>query len=129
MVNSTLGGLIKDYRTQKGISQLDISFALGWKEPSRLSRIEQGKTEKPPRELIDKIIHAIGLEEEEKNILLLTGGYLPTDEEIEKIKQETHNVLEEWLYPATLSDFSWRAITSNHHHTNIYNIGLEEGRL
>ena len=67
MINSTLGGLIKDYRLQKGISQLDIAFSLGWKETSRLSRIEQGRTEKPDRELLDKIIRALNLEEEEKN--------------------------------------------------------------
>ena len=113
MNNSTLGGLIKDYRTQKGISQLDIAFALGWKEPSRLSRIEQGRTEKPTREIIDKIIAAIGLSEEEKNVLLFTGGYLPTEEEILKIREKTDKTLKEWLYPACLMDFSWRLIDGN----------------
>lgn len=129
MTNSTLGGLIKDYRMQKGISQLDIAFSLGWKETSRLSRIEQGKTEKPPRELIDKIIHAIGLEEEEKNTLLLTGGYLPTEEEIKRIREETRQILENWPYPATLSDFSWRAIAHNKHHSNIYGISADEVKM
>src|SRR3990172_10417662 len=100
MINSTLGGLIKDYRLQKGISQLDIAFALGWKESSRLSRIEQGKTERPTREILDKIIKALDLEEEEKNFLLLTAGYLPTEEEIQNVKKETAAILNEWQYPA-----------------------------
>jgi transcriptional regulator with XRE-family HTH domain len=113
MINSTLGGLIKDYRLQKGISQLDIAFALGWKEPSRLSRIEQGRTEKPPRELLDKIIKAIGLEEEEKNNLLLTGNYLPTEEEIAKIRGAAAEILDDWKYPAYLFDFSWRVLRVN----------------
>lgn len=113
MINSTLGGLIKDYRLQKGLSQFDIAFALGWKETSRLSRIEQGRTERPPRELLDKIISAIGLKEEEKNTLLLTGSYLPTEEEILKVKKETESILKEWPYPAVIIDFSWRVIDGN----------------
>lgn len=122
MINSTLGGLIKDYRLQKGVSQLDIAFALGWKEPSRLSRIEQGKTEKPPREIIDKIITAIGLEEEEKNLLLLTGSYLPTEEEINNIRQKLQPMTDNWPYPAAVYDFSWRVISHNRHNAYLYQI-------
>ena len=77
-MSATLGGYIKDLRLQKNISQLEIAFALGWKEPSRLSRIEQGKVGNPPRELIDKLIDAMTLSEEEKNQLLVIGNYLPT---------------------------------------------------
>lgn len=120
--NSTLGGLIKDYRTQKGISQLDIAFSLGWKEPSRLSRIEQGRTEKPTREILDKIISAIGLSEEEKNMLLLTGGYLPTEEEIRVIREKTKKTLHQWPYPAGMIDFSWRLISGNNHMMELYSV-------
>jgi transcriptional regulator with XRE-family HTH domain len=126
MTNSTLGGLIKDYRLQKGISQLDIAFSLGWKEPSRLSRIEQGRTERPPRELIDKIINAIGLEEQEKNTLLLTGGYLPTEEEIESIRKETKPLIERHPYPASVMDYSWRVISQNKHNIQLFKFGAEE---
>lgn len=119
---STLGGLIKDYRMQKGISQLDIAFALGWKEPSRLSRIEQGRTEKPTRDVLDKIINQIGLNNEEKNTLLLIGGYLPTDEEIQYAQKITHATIHDWPYPAGMMDFSWRLITGNKHIANIFNI-------
>src|SRR4029077_14723255 len=69
---------------------------------------------------------AIGLEEEEKNALLLTGGYLPTEEEIEKIRSETNEILEKWPYPAAVIDFSWRAINQNKHHAKVMNISLEE---
>ena len=122
MINSTLGGLIKDYRLQKGISQLDIAFSLGWKETSRLSRIEQGKTEKPPRELIDKIVTSIGLDEEEKNTLLLTGSYLPTEQEIEKITTETQSLLDQCPFPATIMDFSWRYINQNEYNAKAHNL-------
>src|SRR6185369_6715626 len=129
MSNSTLGGLIKDYRLQKGISQLDIAFSLGWKETSRLSRIEQGKTEKPTREFLDKIIRPLGLEEEEKNTLLLIGGYIPTEEEIVKIKKETKEILDNWPYPATLSDFSWRSISQNKHNARVYSLTPKEEEM
>lgn len=122
MHNSTLGGLIKDYRTQKGISQLDIAFALGWKETSRLSRIEQGRMEKPSRELVDKIIEAIGLKEEEKNTLLLTGGYLPNETEIIKVKEAVNKTLQEWPYPAGMIDFSWRLIDGNDHINDLFHL-------
>lgn len=126
MNNSTLGGLIKDYRLQKSISQLDIAFALGWKETSRLSRIEQGRTEKPTREIIDKIVSALGLKEEEKNTLLLAGGYLPMENEIESIREETKHILEEWPYPAYLYDFSWRIIIPNKQVISIYKLTRDE---
>lgn len=113
MLNSTLGGLIKDYRQQKGISQQNIAFALGWKETSRLSRIEQGVTENPSRELIDKIVEALHLNDEEKNSLLLVGNFLPTEKEIEKVKGIVQPILNGWTYPATLLDFSWRVIDQN----------------
>ncbi len=120
MINATLGGLIKDYRLQKGISQLEIAFALGWKETSRLSRIEQGVTEKPSRETIDKIISTLILKDEEKNSVLLAGGYLPTEIEIEQIRNETQNFLINWKYPAILMDFSWRVIDQNPHNVHLY---------
>lgn len=62
MITATLGGLIKDYRIKKRLSQIDVSVRLGWKESSRISRIEQ-----------------------EKGYFLLVGGYLPTDNEVQNI--------------------------------------------
>lgn len=129
MTSSTLGGLIKDYRMQRGMSQTDIAFSLGWKQTSRLSRIEQGITEKPPRELLDNIIHAIDLEEEEKNTLLLTGGYIPTEEEIEQIRKETNPIIEQWPYPAFVFDFSWRILSHNKHNSHIYKMSEEDNKM
>lgn len=112
-MSATLGGLIKDYRLQKNLSQIEIAFALGWSEPSRLSRIEQGKVENPSRELIDRICAVLKLEKEEKNQLLLTGSYLPSEEEIAEVREKVNPFLYQWLYPAALFDFSWRIISIN----------------
>ena len=81
-MTATLGGIIKDYRIKKRLSQLDLSLRVGWKDTSRLSKIEQGRINKPSRIIVDKIINALGLTEQEKGDFLLAGGYLPTDEEI-----------------------------------------------
>lgn len=112
-MSATLGGLLKDYRLQKNLSQLEIAFAMGWKEPSRLSRIEQGKVESPPRELLNKLMEAMKLDESEKGQLLLAGGYLPTEEEIEKVRGDVDLLIQKWQYPIYVVDFSWRVLHWN----------------
>lgn len=112
-MSASLGGLLKDYRLQRNIAQMEVAFALGWKDTSRLSRIEQGVVEKPPRELIDKICARLNLKDQEKNTLLLEGNYLPTQQEIDQIRKENEAYLEEWPYPAVLYDFCWRLILIN----------------
>ncbi len=59
----------------------------------------------------------------------MTGGYLPTENEIEIIRAETREVLEKWPYPATLSDFSWRAIGQNMHNIRIHNLTPKEAGM
>jgi len=122
-MSATLGGLIKDYRQQKNIPQMEIAFALGWSEPSRLSRIEQGKVGTPSRTFIDRLATAMRLEEEEKNQLLLVGNYLPSSEEIEHVRSQLHDSIHNWPYPAILYDFSWRVVDANQRVVNIYRHG------
>ena len=122
IMSATLGGLIKDYRLQKNISQLEVSFALGWIESSRLSRIEQGITQKPKREIIDAIIKALRLNRNERGKLLRIGGYLPTTEEIEATRSETKNLLEQWKYPVFIVDFGMRLLAWNQHASQLYGI-------
>lgn len=124
-MSATLGGLIKDYRMQKNISQLEIAFALGWKEPSRLSRIEQGKISAPSRELIEQLAKAMKLDDKEKNQLLLTGGYLPTDEEIAAFRNTAGVQLENFPYPASARDFSWRIICVNNKFSDLFGLSDE----
>lgn len=123
MITATLGGLIKDYRIKKRLSQLEVSLRIGWQDTSRLSKIEQGRVGKPTRETVEKIIKALDLNQKEKGQFLLVGGYLPTEEEIAKIKQKTQSFLDNWPYPATVLDFSWRTININKATTKIYQLG------
>ena len=73
MLISTLGGLIKDYRIKKRLSQLEVSLRIGWKDSTRLSKIEQGRVGRPTRPTLDKIMGALSLSEQEKGQMLLTG--------------------------------------------------------
>lgn len=118
----TLGGLIKNFRLQKNLSQLEVSFALGWKEPSRLSRIEQGVNRNPPRLLINDIIEAMKLSEEEKNEVLIAGNYLPSEKEITSAQKKAHRLLKEWPFPAYVMDYSWRVIYMNQKMYELYEI-------
>lgn len=113
MFTATLGGLIKDYRIQKRLSQLDISLRIGWRDTSRLSKIEQGRVSKPTRETTEKIIKALELNEQEKGEFLFIGGYVPTDHEVKKIIKEIGPKVDSWPYPSYIMDFSWRVIFTN----------------
>lgn len=112
-MSATLGGLIKDYRLQKNISQLEIAFALGWKEPSRLSRIEQGRVGNPKRTLLNRLMIAMRLSREEKNRLMLVGNYIAEPEEVVSVKKEALPVLTSWNYPALMYDYVGRIIARN----------------
>jgi transcriptional regulator with XRE-family HTH domain len=125
-MSATLGGLIKDYRLQKNLSQLDIAFAMGWKEPSQLSRIEQGKVERPRRAMIDKLCNVMELKESEKNTLLYTGGYLPTSEEITLLQKQVTPILQNWKYPAYVLDFTWRMVALNKPALQVYEISEKD---
>ncbi|MCL5970223.1 MAG: helix-turn-helix domain-containing protein [Patescibacteria group bacterium] len=121
-MSATLGGLIKDFRIKKGIQQIDIAFSLGWKETSRLSRIEQGKSAQPSRDLLENIIKAMRLQTIEKNQLLLAGNYLPNKHEIEHTKERVRKFIDNWPYPAHLFDFSWRTFIQNEAMSEAYNL-------
>jgi transcriptional regulator with XRE-family HTH domain len=113
MTTATLGGLIKDYRIKKRLSQLEVSLKIGWKDSTRLSKIEQGRVGRPTRETIDRIIIALELTDQEKGEFLLTGGYLPTDKEIDRVIKSVSKKITTWPYPAYLMDFGWRMLLVN----------------
>lgn len=111
-MNITLGGLIKTYRINKRLSQFDVAIAMGWKDTSRLSKIEQGRV-KPTRPIVEKIMDSLDLSEEERGEFLMTCAYLPNDEEIAKVIRIVEDKINNWPYPAYLIDFSWRLLACN----------------
>jgi transcriptional regulator with XRE-family HTH domain len=119
-MSATLGGLIKDFRLQKNLSQLEIAFGLGWKEPSRLSRIEQGRVGNPKRKLLNRIMNAMKLTEEERNRLMLVGNYVPERIEIESGKKQINTLITKWQYPAIVTDYLWRIVLFNTQAKQVY---------
>lgn len=115
MVTATLGGLIKDYRIKKRLSQLEVSLHIGWQDTTRLSKIEQGRVGKPTRVTIEKVIKALDLNEQEKGDFLFIGGFLPNEEEIKNAIGKTKEKIDSWPYPAYLMDFSFRWLYTNLH--------------
>lgn len=113
MLTATLGGLIKDYRLKKRLSQLEVSLRIGWSDTTRLSKIEQGRVGKPTRETVDKITTALDLTKQEIGEFLFMGGYLPTEEEIKEVSKEIESKIMDWPYPAVFIDFSWRCLMVN----------------
>lgn len=122
MMTATLGGLIKDYRLKKRLSQQDVSLKIGWKDTTRLSKIEQGRVGKPNRETIDRLIHALDLTENETGNFLLVGGYLPTEEEIKKGIAVVKEKIDNWPYPAYFQDFSFRFLYCNANYPKSMNL-------
>lgn len=113
MFTATLGGLIKDYRIRKRLSQAEVSLRIGWKDTSRLSKIEQGRVGKPTKKTIARIVEALEITDQERGEFLLTGGYLPSNEEIKKVITIVKRRIMEWPYPSYLIDFSWRCLLMN----------------
>lgn len=128
MLTSTLGGLIKDYRIKKRLSQMEVSLRIGWKDTTRLSKIEQGRVGKPTRETIEKVIKALDLNGQEKGEFLLIGGYLPTDEEIKRAIKKVKDKIDNWPYPAYLIDFSWRNLYVNPSTWDVHRVSVTQGR-
>ncbi|MBI2028140.1 MAG: helix-turn-helix domain-containing protein [Candidatus Levybacteria bacterium] len=117
MLTSTLGGLIKDHRIRKRLSQLEVSLRIGWKDSSRLSKIEQGRVSKPSRDTIERIIKALKLNVQEKGNFLLVGGYLPNNQEVKNVIKVIGSKIDNWPFPAFLMDFSFRWL-----YTNLYTL-------
>jgi transcriptional regulator with XRE-family HTH domain len=113
MLTATLGGLIKDYRIKKRLSQLEVSLKIGWKDTSRLSKIEQGRVGNPTRETIEKIMGALELSDGEKADMLMAGSIIPTKEEAVKTLRRLEKYLKSIHFPVVLIDFAWNVYFFN----------------
>ncbi|TGL59319.1 XRE family transcriptional regulator [Leptospira ognonensis] len=73
--HTAFGEILRDWRKQKQISQLDFSFDLGI-SAKHLSFVETGRS-KPSKELISKISNSLKLPMRLHNTLLTSAGYAP----------------------------------------------------
>ncbi len=73
-LNVELGNLVKDYRSKRGITQLELSEKLGYDTPQFISIIERGLA-KTPLNVLGQLIVILGIPER-RITKLLTEAYL-----------------------------------------------------
>lgn len=120
-VQISLGSVIREYKVQKGMSDIEITLGMGWEDPSILHNLENGTIEKPNAAIIDKLCSVLKLASCEKNRLLYSGGYIPQQNEIDSIRRVVSKTIESWPYPCVLIDFSWRVILENQAAKKLFN--------
>jgi transcriptional regulator with XRE-family HTH domain len=113
MITATLGGLIKDFRIKKRLSQLKISSRVGWKGSTRLSKIEQGRAGRPTRPTLDKIMVALGLSEQEEGQMLFASGIVPTHHEVDQTLKRLKDSIAAFDCPVLVVDVAWNIFYMN----------------
>lgn len=129
MLTATLGGLMKDHRIKKRLSQLEVSLRIGWKDTTRLSKIEQGRVGKPTRKTLDKIMSALELNEKEQAEMLMAGNIIPNLEEAAAVLKKLKNFLNDFNTPIILLDFAWNIYFLNNFAKELYSLSKQEYEL
>lgn len=73
---ASFGELLKQHRTQKGLSQVDLAKASGL-SPSLLSRIEKGTRKVGARSRALRFAQILGLDQEQRDQLLISAEFAP----------------------------------------------------
>jgi transcriptional regulator with XRE-family HTH domain len=126
MITATLGGLIKDYRIKKRLSQLEISSRIGWKDSTRLSKIEQGRAGRLTRLTLDKVMDALGLNLQEKGQMLLASDIVPTPHEVHQALKKLKGETDDFDCPILIIDVAWNTFYFNNLARKLYGITDKE---
>jgi len=70
-----VGDLIKDWRTRRRLSQLDLALEAGISQ-RHLSFVESGRSA-PSRDMVEMLCQHLDLPLRERNVVLLSAGYAP----------------------------------------------------
>ncbi|MEO9330134.1 helix-turn-helix transcriptional regulator [Gordonia aurantiaca] len=70
-----VGALLRQWRSRRSISQLDLAYAVGV-SPKHLSFVETGKS-RPGPELLDALAEKLDIPLRERNSLLVAAGHAP----------------------------------------------------
>lgn len=71
----TVGDLLRDWRTRRRMSQLDLALEAGVSQ-RHLSFVESGRSS-PSREMVEMLCEHLDLPLRERNMVLLTAGFAP----------------------------------------------------
>lgn len=89
-LNHELGHLVKDYRSKKGITQLELSEMLGYDTPQFVSIIERGLA-KVPLNVLGQLIVLLGIPERKVTKLLTAAYQMEVQKEIQSGKTKVAN--------------------------------------
>lgn len=116
---SELGGLLRQWRSTRGRSQIDLSLDTGVSQ-RHLSFIESGRSA-PSRETLVAIAEALDVPLRDRNALLLAAGYAPIysekawdASEMQGLTQAIQRMLRQQdPFPAVVMDRYWNALMTN----------------
>lgn len=119
MGRATVGELIKDWRTRRKFSQLDVSSELGV-STRHLSFVETGRA-RPSPELILTLAEFLDVPLRERNTMLLAAGYAPrygardlSDPAMTKVAASLQRMLDAHdPYPGVVVDQQWNVLLAN----------------
>jgi transcriptional regulator with XRE-family HTH domain len=119
MNDTRVGTMLRDWRTQRRLSQLDLALDAGI-STRHLSFVETGRS-KPSAEMVLTLAERLGVPLRDRNRLLLAAGYAPRfaarsldDPELAPIREALGRVLAgHEPYPAIAVDHGWNLVASN----------------
>jgi transcriptional regulator with XRE-family HTH domain len=114
-----VGQLLRDWRTRRRLSLLDLSSAAGISS-RHLSFVETGRS-RPSREMVLHLADQLDVPLRERNALLIAGGFAPTFHatdlsapEMQHVREATDRLLAAHEpYPAILVDRRWNLMAAN----------------
>jgi transcriptional regulator with XRE-family HTH domain len=113
------GGLLRDWRTRRRLSQLDLALDTGV-SPRHLSFIETGRS-RPSPQLLTTLAERLQMPLRERNRLLLAAGYAPRYAEGRldaAAMEQVRGALERLIsahdpYPGVVLDRAWNVLLAN----------------
>ncbi len=119
VATQTIGPLIRDWRTRRGRSQLDLSLDVGV-STRHLSFVETGKS-RPSPELVLAVAEHLDVPLRERNTMLLAAGFAPrysardlSDPAMAHVKASLQQMLDAHdPYPGVVIDRQWNIVLAN----------------
>ena len=119
MPRSTVGPLVREWRTRRNRSQLDVALDVGV-STRHLSFVETGRA-RPSPELLLLIAERLDVPLRERNALLLAAGYAPRYSHValgEPAMSRARAALQRMLdahdpYPGVVVDRQWNVVVAN----------------
>src|SRR5438270_10241532 len=116
---SDVGGLLKEWRHRRRMSQLDLAIEADV-SPRHLSFVETGRS-RPSRELLLHLAEHLDVPLRERNALLLAAGYAPVYQqtsldapEMAPVREALDKILTgHEPFPAVVVDRRWDLVSTN----------------